>query len=229
MDNAFGGLIHAKTPMTAHLSPTSSQSSQALEARALACVRGDRSLFSGLSFRLVAGDCLHVRGENGVGKTSLLRLLTGLSKPESGEVLWNTQSIFSESAYYHRELLFLGHRNALKEELSALENLQMYAALDDIKLSLDQALAALWRFGLRGRENLPVHCLSAGQKRRVIMARMLTRQACLWILDEPFNALDSNAVTELENLIAEHLATGGLLVLTSHQAINLPHVKVLDL
>ena len=229
MDNAFGGLIHAKTLMTAHLSPTSSQSSQALEARALACVRGDRSLFSGLSFRLVAGDCLHVRGENGVGKTSLLRLLTGLSKPESGEVLWNTQSIFSESAHYHRELLFLGHRDALKEELSALENLQMYAALDDVKLSLDQALAALWRFGLRGRENLPVHYLSAGQKRRVVMARMLTRQARLWILDEPFNALDSNAVAELENLIAEHLATGGLLVLTSHQAITLPHVKVLDL
>jgi len=215
--------------MTAHLSSTSSQSSQVLEARALSCMRGDKTLFSGLSFQIAAGDCLHVRGENGVGKTSLLRLLTGLSKPESGEVLWDEQSIFSESATYHRELLFLGHRDALKEELSALENLQMYAAIDGVPLSLEKGFTALWRFGLRGRENLPVYCLSAGQKRRVLMARMLTRQARLWILDEPFNALDINAVTELEGLIAEHCSTGGLLVLTSHHAVSLPHVKVLDL
>lgn len=218
-----------KLLMTAILSLTSTQSSQALEARDLTCVRGDKTLFSGLSFQITSGDCLHVRGQNGVGKTSLLRLLTGLSKAESGAVLWNGLPISTEPSTFHRELLFLGHRDALKEELSALENLQMYAALDDVQLSLDTALAALWRFGLRGRENLPVHYLSAGQKRRVLMARMLTRQACLWILDEPFNALDSNAVAELESLIAEHLASGGMLVLTSHQAIKLPEVRVLDL
>ena len=200
-----------------------------LEARDLTCVRGDRRLFSGVGFSMTAGDCLHVRGENGVGKTSLLRLLTGLSKPESGEVLWNSKSITQESSAFHRELLFLGHRDALKDELSALENLQMYAALDDIKLSLEDALAALARFGLRGRENLPIHCLSAGQKRRVLMARMLTRNARLWILDEPFNALDVHAIDQLEVLIAEHLAKGGMLVLTSHQAVKLPTVKVLDL
>ena len=200
-----------------------------LEARDLTCVRGDRRLFSGVGFSMAAGDCLHVRGENGVGKTSLLRLLTGLSKPESGEVLWNSKSITQESSAFHRELLFLGHRDALKDELSALENLQMYAALDDIKLSLEDALAALARFGLRGRENLPIHCLSAGQKRRVLMARMLTRNARLWILDEPFNALDVHAIDQLEALIAEHLAKGGMLVLTSHQAVKLPTVKVLDL
>ena len=218
-----------KLLMTAILSPTSTQSSQALEARDLTCVRGDKTLFSGLSFQITSGDCLHVRGQNGVGKTSLLRLLTGLSKAEAGEVLWNGLLISTEPSAFHRELLFLGHRDALKEELSALENLQMYAALDDVQLSLDTALAALWRFGLRGRENLPVHYLSAGQKRRVLMARMLTRQARLWILDEPFNALDSNAVAELESLITEHLASGGMLVLTSHQAIMLPQVRVLDL
>ena len=218
-----------KLLMTAILSPTSTQSSQALEARDLTCVRGDKTLFSGLSFQITSGDCLHVRGQNGVGKTSLLRLLTGLSKAEAGAVLWNGLPISAEPSTFHRELLFLGHRDALKEELSALENLQMYAALDDVQLSLDTALAALWRFGLRGRENLPVHYLSAGQKRRVLMARMLIRQACLWILDEPFNALDSNAVAELESLIAEHLAAGGIVVLTSHQAIKLPQVRVLDL
>jgi heme exporter protein A len=215
--------------MTAHIPPTSEPSDPVLEARGLACVRGDRRLFSGLGFSVAAGDCLHVRGENGVGKTSLLRLLTGLSKPESGEVLWNSKSIAQETSAYHRELLFLGHRDALKDELTALENLQMYAALDDIKLSLEDALAALAHFGLRGRENLPIHYLSAGQKRRVLMARMLTRGACLWILDEPFNALDVHAIEQLEALIAEHLAKGGMLVLTSHQAIKLPKVKVLDL
>jgi heme exporter protein A len=215
--------------MTAYISTISSQPSLVLEARALSCVRGDKALFSGLSFQIAAGDCLHVRGENGVGKTTLLRILTGLSQPESGEVLWNQQALNSQSSAYHRDLLFLGHRDALKEELTALENLQMYAAIDDVELLLEDAMAALRRFGLRGRENLPIHCLSAGQKRRVLMARMLTRQARLWILDEPFNALDAKAVVELEGLIAEHLSAGGLLVLTSHQAVNIANVKVLEL
>ena len=215
--------------MTAYISTISSQPSLVLEARALSCVRGDKALFSGLSFQIAAGDCLHVRGENGVGKTTLLRILTGLSQPESGEVLWNQQALNSQSSAYHRDLLFLGHRDALKEELTALENLQMYAAIDDVQLLLEDAMAALRRFGLRGRENLPIHCLSAGQKRRVLMARMLTRQARLWILDEPFNALDAKAVVELEGLIAEHLSAGGLLILTSHQAVNIANVKVLEL
>ena len=200
-----------------------------LEARTLTCVRGERQLFADLDLAVSAGECLHVRGENGVGKTSLLRLLTGLSKPESGEILWSSQSITKDPSAYHRQLLFLGHRDALKEDLTALENLQLYAALDDIHLPEDKALAALWRFGLRGRERLTVNCLSAGQKRRVLMARMLTRQAKLWILDEPFNALDIHAVQALQGLIAEHLEQGGLVVLTSHQEVSLPHVKVLDL
>ncbi|QWD63658.1 cytochrome c biogenesis heme-transporting ATPase CcmA [Polynucleobacter sp. MWH-UH2A] len=215
--------------MTVHFSTTSSTNSLTLQARDLTCVRGERKLFSGISFDLSAGNGLHVRGENGVGKTSLLRLLTGLSKPDVGQILWNQESIAKQTDRYHRELLFLGHRDALKEELTALENLQIYAALDDIALPVEKALAALWRFGLRGRENLPVNCLSAGQKRRVLMARMLTRQARLWILDEPFNALDVNAVAQLEELMAEHLALGGLLVLTSHQAVNIPNMRALDL
>ena len=200
-----------------------------LEARALSCIRGERRLFQDLSLRVSSGECLHVRGENGVGKTSLLRLLTGLSKPEAGEILWNGQAINKEASVYHRELLFLGHRDALKEDLTALENLQLYAALDDLDLPDDKALSALWRFGLRGREHLPVNCLSAGQKRRVLMARMLTRQAKLWILDEPFNALDIHAVQALQDLISEHIEQGGLVVLTSHQEVSLSNVKVLDL
>jgi heme exporter protein A len=215
--------------MTANISTSSGKSPLVLEARGLCCVRGERELFVGLNLRIASGDCLHVRGENGVGKTSLLRLLTGLSKPESGEVLWSGQSIAVDPIAYHRQLLFLGHRDALKEDLTALENMQMYAALDDVSLSQEKALAALWRFGLHGRENLPVHYLSAGQKRRVLMARMLTRQAKLWILDEPFNALDAQAVHELQNLIIEHITAGGLTVLTSHQEINIPNMQVLEL
>lgn len=214
--------------MTVDTSNTSSNSALALEARAISCVRGERRLFGDLNLKVSSGECLHVRGENGVGKTSLLRLLTGLSKPEGGEILWNGSSIAKDAAF-HRELLFLGHRDALKEDLTALENLQLYAALDGIDLSDERALSALWRFGLRGREHLPVSCLSAGQKRRVLMARMLTRQAKLWILDEPFNALDVHAVQALQDLIAEHVEFGGLVVLTSHQAVALPHIRVLDL
>lgn len=215
--------------MTVDTSNTSSNSALALEARAISCVRGERRLFGDLNLKVSSGECLHVRGENGVGKTSLLRLLTGLSKPEGGEILWNGSSIAKDAAAFHRELLFLGHRDALKEDLTALENLQLYAALDGIDLSDERALSALWRFGLRGREHLPVSCLSAGQKRRVLMARMLTRQAKLWILDEPFNALDVHAVQALQDLIAEHVEFGGLVVLTSHQAVALPHIRVLDL
>jgi len=215
--------------MTANTSFNSNKPSLMLETRALSCIRGERQLFSGLNLSISAGECLHVRGENGVGKTSLLRLLTGLSKPESGEVLWNGLVISKELHHYHRELLFLGHRDALKEDLTALENLQLYAALDNIQLPEDKAIAALWRFGLRGREHLPVNCLSAGQKRRVLMARMLTRQAKLWILDEPFNALDFHAIQALQGLIAEHIEQGGLVVLTSHQEVSLPQVRTLDL
>jgi heme exporter protein A len=215
--------------MTVNSTSTSNNPALMLEVRALSCVRGEKRLFQALNLKVSSGECLHVRGENGVGKTSLLRLLTGLSKPEAGEILWNGQAINKDASAYHRELLFLGHRDALKEDLTALENLQLYAVLDDLDLPNDKALSALWRFGLRGREHLPVNCLSAGQKRRVLMARMLTRQAKLWILDEPFNALDLHAVQALQDLIAEHIEQGGLAVLTSHQEVSLSNVKVLDL
>ncbi|WP_255534613.1 cytochrome c biogenesis heme-transporting ATPase CcmA [Polynucleobacter sp. JS-Polo-80-F4] len=215
--------------MTANTSFSSIAPHLMLEARALCCVRGERRLFQDLNLTVSAGECLHVRGENGVGKTSLLRLLTGLSKPEAGEILWGGQSISKDASTYHRELLFLGHRDALKEDLTALENVQLYAALDGVALSDEKALSALWRFGLRGREHLTVNCLSAGQKRRVLMARMLTRQAKLWILDEPFNALDIHAMQALQGLIGEHIEQSGLVIFTSHQEVSLPSLRVLEL
>ena len=215
--------------MTAIKSSFPVTSAPALEARALTCIRGDRELFSDLNLQVFAGQCLHIRGENGVGKTSLLRLLTGLTSPESGEVLWSGHSIKKEESEYHSKLLFLGHRDALKEDLSAIENLRLYAAIDGISLSEQDAFGSLWRFGLKGREDLPVNCLSAGQKKRVLMARMLTRRAQVWILDEPFNALDIHAVQELQELIAEHLQGNGLVVLTSHQPLLISGLRVLDL
>ena len=215
--------------MTAINSSFPASCAAALEARAISCVRGERELFSGLHLQASAGQCLHIRGENGVGKTSLLRLLSGLASPESGEVLWNGHPIKKEASEYHSKLLFLGHRDALKEDLSAIENLRMYAAVDGIALSEQDAFSALWRFGLKGREDLPVICLSEGQKKRVLMARMVTRRAQVWILDEPFNALDSHAVRELQGLIAEHLEGNGLVLLTSHQPLDIPGLRVLDL
>ena len=215
--------------MTAINSSISHSTVPILEARAITCVRGDRELFSRLDLQVSAGECLHIRGENGVGKTSLLRLLTGLASPESGEVLWNGVPIKKESSEYHSKLLFLGHRDALKEDLTALENLRMYAAIDGIDLSDVEAFSTLWRFGLKGREDLPVNCLSAGQKKRVLMARMLTRRAQVWILDEPFNALDTQAVLELQSLIGQHLEGNGLVVLTSHQPLAISNLRVFDL
>ena len=198
-----------------------------LKVSRLACSRGDRQLFADVSFSLAAGEWLHVQGENGAGKTSLLRLLVGLSPADAGEIYW--RGVAASEADFHRDLLYLGHHAAVKDDLTPLENLCLSAALDGIHLHEKAALAALVRLGLRGREALPVRVLSAGQKRRVLLARLLTRPAALWVLDEAFNALDSGAVQLLGELLGEHLAKGGLAVLTSHQPLPLPAGKRLML
>lgn len=200
-----------------------------LSAHGLSCLRGERRLFAGLDLCVAAGGWLHLRGENGAGKTSLLRLLAGLSAPAAGEVRWQGQPIRQVVADYHREMLFLGHQAAVKEELSPLENLCMAAELDGQTLPEADALAALRRFGLKGRERLNVRYLSAGQRRRVLLARLLTRPARLWLLDEPFTALDVKGVDMLSTLIRTHLEAGGMAVMTSHQAIALDGGQVVQL
>jgi heme exporter protein A len=200
-----------------------------LSAHGLTCVRGDRPLFTGVDLAVGAGEWLHVRGTNGSGKTSLLRLLAGLSPPEAGEVRWQGEPIAPNAQDYRRALLFLGHHAAVKDELTGAENLRLAAQLDDVEAAPAEVLQALHRFGLKGREDLPVRFLSAGQKRRVLLARLMIRKAKLWVLDEPFTALDGRAVEMLGALVGEHLAGGGMAVITSHQPVPLAGGKVLEL
>lgn len=200
-----------------------------LTATGLSCVRGERRLFAGLDLAVGPGEWLHVQGENGAGKTSLLRILATLSPPAEGEVRWQGEPVEVLAEDYRRAMLFLGHHGAVKEELTSLENLTLAAQLDGFELDEATALRALVRFGLRGREDLAVRFLSAGQKRRVLLARLAVRKAALWILDEPFTALDVKAVAMLSGLIEEHLAAGGMAILTSHQSMPLPNGRVLKI
>lgn len=198
-----------------------------LTATGLSCVRGERRLFAGLDLAVGPGEWLHVQGENGAGKTSLLRILAGLSPPAEGEIRWQGEPTKTLAEDFRKALLFLGHHGAVKEELTPFENLTLSAQLDGTALDDKEALTALARFGLRGREDLAVRFLSAGQKRRVLLARLAVRKATLWILDEPFTALDVKAVEMLSGLIVEHVTNGGIAILTSHQTIPLPNGKVL--
>jgi heme exporter protein A len=190
-----------------------------LSATNVSCTRGGRPLFAGVSLRLERGQWAHVRGANGAGKTSLLRILAGLAPADSGEVRWNGEPIARERAAWHAGLLYLGHQPAIKDELTPIENLRSANQLEGLPLSDEDAMRALRRFGLKGREDLPVRFLSAGQRRRVLLARTLTRPAQAWILDEPLTALDVHAIDDFTQLLGEHLARGGIAVVTSHQPL----------
>ena len=193
----------------------------------LSCARGDRILFSGASLSLSPGDGLYVTGSNGAGKTSLLRLISGLAVPEHGEVLWQGESIRRLREEFAKHLLFLGHAAALKDELSAVENLVISAAISGRHVTTVDAVAALRKFGLKGREDLPARSLSAGQRRRVNLARLLLPDApTLWVLDEPFTALDTKAVIQLSGILAGHLKAGGMIVYTTHQDVDFPDCTV---
>jgi heme exporter protein A len=190
----------------------------ALELRGLECVRGQRVLFSGVSTEVAHGQLLRVQGENGAGKTSLLRMVCGLAAPTRGEVRWLGQRIGTLRDEFHRQLVYLGHAPALKDDLSALENLHAASGLAGQPCSEADAAAALAQAGLRGRERLPARVLSQGQRKRAALARLaLSDAAALWVLDEPFNALDEAACVWLQGLIGAQLGRGGVVVLTSHQ------------
>lgn len=191
-----------------------------LEVSNLACSRGDHLLFSDLNFSLSAGELLQVQGANGSGKTSLLRTLCGFMMPVAGEIRWRGQNIRELGDTFYAEMIYLGHLNAIKDELNALENLRISAGLAGCRVDDKQVVAALRRMGLRGRETLPVKVLSQGQRRRVALARLLLSNASLWILDEPLTALDVGAVGLMQELIGEHLLNNGMVIYTTHQPLE---------
>ena len=195
--------------------------SQRLEANALECVRGGRTLFQNLSFSLGPGELLEVRGANGSGKTSLLRMLCGLLAPAAGEILWGGTKINALKEEYLKELAYLGHANGVKAELSAAENLRIhYGLAEGRRADEEKIVAALDRLGLGGSQGLPAKMLSQGQQRRLALARLLISGRALWILDEPLTALDSAAVQLVQAVVGEHLDGGGLAVLTTHQPLE---------
>lgn len=212
-------------------SPLQLKSSATLHLEAVSCTRGGRTLFSGLTQQLGPGELLRVLGANGAGKTSLLRMVCGLLDPADGQVLWRGQKLHRQRALLGGELVYVGHGAASKDELSPLENLLDACALGGKAATTTQALQALQAAGLRGYERTPARRLSQGQRRRSTLARLaLSQSAPLWVLDEPFNALDTAATAWLTGLIEVHLHAGGIVLLTSHQdvPINAP-ARVLTL
>ncbi len=201
-----------------------------LEAADLGCIRGDRTLFGDLSFTLNHGELLRVAGTNGSGKTSLLRILCGLLTPTHGEVRWRGGNIHALREEYWREIVYLGHSSAVKDELTALENLVVACTLAGMNVGRDQAMAALHCFGMTACAELPAKVFSQGQRRRVALARLiLSEQLPLWILDEPFTALDAAAVEYMQTLIAEHVARGSTVVLTTHQEARIASVAMITI
>jgi heme exporter protein A len=203
-----------------------------LSVNALACVRGERRLFADLSFTLAAHTLLAVRGANGSGKTSLLRMLCGLLSPAAGNIAWNGHDIQSAREEYCAKIAYVGHLNGVKDDLSGLENLQFAARTAGIATSPTRADAALRELGLDGFQRLPCKNLSQGQRRRVALARLcLSSTRPLWVLDEPFTALDAAALALMQGLLESHLQRGGMIVLTTHQdaPISAPSTQRIEL
>ena len=200
-----------------------------LEISNLACSRGDHRLFSGLSFELHPGQIMQIQGANGSGKTSLLRTLCGFITPDEGKIAWCGEDVRELAEDYYAQMMYLGHLNAIKDELSALENLRISAGMSGDQLSESDAIAALRRMGLKGRERLPTKVLSQGQRRRVSLARLLVSDAKLWILDEPLAALDVGAVAMIGDLIGEHLAKQGMVIFTTHQPLVVDGIEMRSL
>ena len=200
-----------------------------LEAHNITCIRDDRVLFEGLSFAIGSGEAIVLEGRNGTGKTSLLRILCGLRRPDDGEVRWHGMSIESNYVDYYTHMAFVGHMDGIKRELSALENLRLSRSLCGAgDISIEQALDTLH---LTGYEDIPTYYLSAGQRRRVALARLLATDARLWILDEPFTSLDREGIALVESLMDRHVGNGGAMIMTSHHEVHLstPGVRILNL
>lgn len=193
-----------------------------LQGTDLSCIRDDRILFEGLTFELVSGQVLLLEGKNGSGKTSLLRILCGFREPDAGQVLWCGEVI--DDSQYYADMAYVGHLDGVKKELTVLENLKVSLALGQSgQYSIQQALN---KVHLTDYDEVLVQALSAGQKRRLSLARLLITKNSVWILDEPFTSLDKQGIALIETLMSEHCASGGMIVLTSHHDIELHDVAV---
>jgi heme exporter protein A len=197
-----------------------------LEALNLGCTRGDRQLYNGLNFSLKPGELIELRGANGSGKTSLLRILSGLSTPAQGEVRWNGKNIRSLGEEYSGAVAYLAHQNGVKDELSAIENLRIACGVAGNVLSKGDAQTVLERVGLSRQQNLPARSLSAGQKRRVALARLLGSRATVWLLDEVLTSLDDAAIKLSRRFIGDHLRNGGLAIIATHQDLDLAAERI---
>ena len=192
-----------------------------LEVTNLDCVRGDRKLFSDINLSLKPGGFLQLLGANGSGKTSLLRILCGLLAPARGEVRWQGANIRSLGEEYFSAITYIGHRSAVKEELTCIENFRITNGLAGVEVTNAEARETLGKMGLAGRESLPARLLSEGQRRRLALSRLLSCSTRLWLLDEVLTSLDRAAVSLITSVIEAHLKSGGLAVVATHQELNL--------
>lgn len=192
-----------------------------LELQNLEAWRDDRCLYQALSLTLRPGQVAQILGPNGVGKTTLLKQIAGLSQFMSGNIRWQHQTVSADLQQFQQDVLFLGHLAGIKSALTVAENLNILAACRGQSLTVSRLDRALSRVGLRGYDDTPVAQLSAGQKRRVALARLFTEAPLLWLLDEPFTAIDQAGVCELEGWLADHAEQGGMVLLTTHHRLNL--------
>lgn len=191
-----------------------------LTAEQISCQRQNRMLFQKLDFTVLSGQILQVEGPNGAGKTTLLRMVAGLLKPDEGDILWEQHSIHQLKEDFTRQLLYLGHKPAVKSLLTPYENLQFYYQMQHRHPAGDSLWSALEEVSLIGYEDVPVGQLSAGQQRRVNLARLWLSEAPLWVLDEPFTAIDVAGVKRLTERFHQHAEQGGIILFTSHQAMS---------
>ena len=196
--------------------------SKSLRLESITCVRGDHTLFEELNLEIKPGSILRISGDNGSGKSSLLRILCGLLTPHAGKVFWGSDPITEDRDQFHGELIYLGHIPALKADFSAIENLMSLALLGGQSISNEEAMNALREAGLDRQAHRFIRTLSQGQKQRIALSRLLLPQPkSIWILDEPFNALDRDANRALQNLLINHVSRGGIVALSSHQDLQI--------